>query len=149
MPMTLPDWKRNGWLRPYKTTAEEVSELLAVIKRDLRESAKTSVDGDWRFSMAYNAALQCAYLALKASGYDVPKGGGYHQRAIDALKFTLNSDAQTIELLQAFRAKRGGGMYERIGIASDSEIRELRELATALHGNVLKWIKSQHPDLAP
>ena len=72
--------------------------------------------------MAYNAALQCAYLALKASAYDLPKGGGFHQRAIDSLRFTVAADLATINTLQAFRTKRGGGMYEHVGIASKSEI---------------------------
>jgi hypothetical protein len=52
--------------------------LYAVIERDLAASDTQGLDDDWRFAIAYNAALQVAATALKAAGYEVPKGGGAH-----------------------------------------------------------------------
>ena len=49
-----------------------------MVERDLKASADPNLDGDWRFAIAYNAALQCAAMALKAAGYEIPKGGGTH-----------------------------------------------------------------------
>jgi hypothetical protein len=118
-----------------------------VIERDLRASADVNLDADWRFAIAYNAALQCAALALYAAGYESPKGGGAHHRTIESLKLTLGDDGSTVDMLQAFRAKRGGGIYETTGIASDGEIRELRALATTLRDRVLKWLQANHAEL--
>ena len=121
--------------------------MLAVIERDLAASDDENLNEDWRFAIAYNAALQCAALALKASGFDVPKGGGAHRRTIESLKMTIADDGATSDLLQAFRAKRAGGIYESVGIASATEIQEIRKVARGLYGRVLNWLKRNHANL--
>ena len=145
--MSLQEWLKNGWLRPHQTSPQEIAGLRAVVKRDLKASADANLDADWRFAIAYNAALQCAALALYAAGFEAPKGGGAHHRTIESLRLTLGDDGKVTEPLQAFRAKRGGGIYETTGIASDGEIRELRALATSLQERVLKWLQARHPEL--
>jgi hypothetical protein len=37
--MSLPDWERNGWLQSHKCSPNEVRDLLAVVDRDLADSA--------------------------------------------------------------------------------------------------------------
>jgi hypothetical protein len=86
--MTYQEWQKNGWLKPHQTSAPEVAGLRAVVERDLKASADEHLDGDWRFAIAYNAALQCAALALKAAGYEVPKGGGMHYHTVESLRLT-------------------------------------------------------------
>jgi hypothetical protein len=147
--MSFQEWQKNGWLRPHKTSRQEIADLLAVVERDLTTSADPNLDGDWRFAIAYNAALQCAGLALKAAGYEAAKGGGAHHQTIESLKLTIGDDGTIVDPLQAFRARRGGGIYEATGIASDTEIDELRNLATSLRGRVLTWLKKMHADLLP
>lgn len=120
---------------------------MAVIDRDLKASADPNLDDDWRFAIAYNAALQSAALALKAAGYEVPKAGGAHHHTIESLKLTIGDDGTIIDPLQVFRAKRGSGIYDMTGIASTSEIEELRSLATGLRQKVLKWLKEEHAEL--
>jgi hypothetical protein len=112
----------------------------------LRASVATE-DPDWRFAIAYNAALQSAAAALKAAGYDVPKGGGAHHRTIESLRLTIGDDGVITEALQHYRSKRGGGVYETTGIASDQEVREIQELASQLFDRVAAWIKKTHPAL--
>ena len=126
---------------------QEIAGLLAVVERDLRASANPDLDGDWRFAIAYNAALQCAAMALKAAGYEVPKGGGIHHHTIESLKLTIGDNGTVVDPLQAFRAKRGGGIYESTGIASDTEIEELRGLAEDLRDRVLRWLRKHQPHL--
>ena len=143
--MSLQQWLKNAWLRPHRPSAEEVAALLEVIERDLVTSSDARLNADWRFAIAYNAALQSAALALKASGYDTPKGSNSHERTIDSLAFTIEADKRLIETLQAYRSKRGGGVYEKVGIASDAEIEELVALAVGLRDDVLTWLKEHHP----
>src|SRR5690242_8293426 len=108
--MSFQDWQKNGWLRPHKPTATEVAGLIAVIDRDLKASADANLDDDWRFAIAYNAALQSAALALKAAGYEVPKAGGAHHHTIESLRLTIGDDGMIVDPLQKFRAKRGSGI---------------------------------------
>src|SRR5437870_3520107 len=98
--MSFQEWLKNGWVRPHQASREEVAGLLAVIQRDLTASADPNLDSDWRFAIAYNAALQCAALALKAAGYEVPKGGGAHHRTIDSLRLTIGDDGTVVDPLQ-------------------------------------------------
>jgi len=145
--MSFQEWQKNGWLRPHKTSRQEIAGLIAVVERDLATSADPKLDGDWRFAIAYNAALQCAALALKAAGYEVPKAGGAHHHTIESLRLTIADDGTIVDPLQAFRAKRGGGIYETTGIASDAEIKELRALAVNVRDRVLDWLSKTHADL--
>lgn len=120
-----------------------------MIRRDLREAAKTKTDADWRFAMAYNAALQSAAVALYAAGYEAPKGGGAHHRTIESIHLTVGDGADCVAQLQTFRAKRGGGIYEETEVATDAELKALRELARRLFERVQAWVAANHPALAP
>jgi hypothetical protein len=53
--MSLPDWERNGWLQSHKSSPNEVRDLLAVVDRDLADSAADGLSADWRLNIAYNA----------------------------------------------------------------------------------------------
>ena len=145
--MSLSDWLKNGWLRVHSPNRNEIAGKLAVVERDLRVSADAKGDPDWRFVAAFNAALQSATVALLASGYDLPKGTGSHQRMIDTLKFTIAADTALVDELQAFRGKRGGTVYDSVGIASETEIEEMRALAVDLSGKVNAWLKAHHKEL--
>lgn len=96
---------------------------------------------------AFNAALQAATIALSASGYDLPKGAAAHQRVIDTLQFTIGAETELVDEPQAFRSKRGGTVYESVGIATDSEIRDLHKLAVELNDRVATWLKAHHKNL--
>jgi hypothetical protein len=56
--MSLRDWLRNSWLVEHKTSAEEIAGLLAIVERDLANAKVPGLSEDWRFNIAYNAALQ-------------------------------------------------------------------------------------------
>jgi hypothetical protein len=66
--MSLADWVRNGWLQSHQTSRNEIKDLLAVVDRDLADSATEALSADWRMTIAYNAALQGATAALAAAG---------------------------------------------------------------------------------
>jgi hypothetical protein len=67
--MSLTDWQRHGWLTPHTTSAQEIGDLLALVRRDLHDSQERGVSADWRFNIAYNAALQSAKAALAVAGF--------------------------------------------------------------------------------
>ncbi len=58
--MTFAEWQKNGWLKPHKSSLKELAALYGVIECDLRTSGEATLDDDWRFAIAYNAALQSA-----------------------------------------------------------------------------------------
>ncbi len=105
------------------------------------------MDPDWRFVAAYNAALQATTTALYASGFEAAKGGGAHYYSIESIKLTIEAPGELVDELQAFKAKRGNAVYEMTGIATESEIKELRNLAIELRDMVIQWLTDNHPHL--
>lgn len=65
--MSLQQWAANGWLKFHKTSTQEISDLFSIVDRDLTDAEK-SISPDWRFGIAYNAALKLCTTLLQASG---------------------------------------------------------------------------------
>ena len=55
--MTLKDWEANGWLRPHKTSRQEIGNLLVIVRRDLTDARSEGISDDWRFGIAYSNSL--------------------------------------------------------------------------------------------
>ena len=145
--MTLQQWEVNGWLRAHHTTKQQVGELLAIVQRDLSDSEQ-SLSADWQFGIAYNAALKLCTVHLYASGYR-PEKNLAHYRTLTALPLILGAKhSEDADYLDACRAKRNTAEYDAAGTVSHSEAKELREFTKQLHEDVIKWLKSNHPQLA-
>ncbi len=144
--MRLQDWLRKGWLTEHKSSKEEINGLFGIIDRDLGTAQNISIPSDWRFAIAYNAALQVATSALAASGYRASRES-HHYRTIYSLEFTLGTDAARVRSLDAFRKKRNVSNYEMGGGISDREVSEMIELALRLRKDLDKWLRANHPKL--
>ena len=101
--MSLKQWAANGWLRPHQSSPQEIADLLAIVERDL-EDATHDISADWRFGIAYNAALKLCTILLHASSYR-PEKTLQHYRTIAALPLILGTDYKdTAEYLDTCRA---------------------------------------------
>ena len=144
--MSLGDWLRNSWLVGHKTSAEEIAGLLAIVDRDLANAKVAGLSDDWRFNIAYNAALQAATAALAAAGFRAAREQ-HHYRTIQTLALTLGWPGGKVNTLDRFRKKRNITGYESAGVISESEAKEMLEMATELRGAVVAWLRKQHPKL--
>jgi hypothetical protein len=144
--MTLRSWLLNDWLMPHKTSPNEISDLFALIERDLADCQAAGLSADWRLNIAYNAALQAATIALAASGYRAGRES-HHYRIIQSLAYTINAPASLIAYFDQFRKKRNIGGYERAGVASDQEAKEMFLLAKKIRDEVSAWLLKTHPEL--
>lgn len=145
--MSLESWAKNGWLRPHQTNRQQVTDLQAIVERDLADAANTSVSPDWQFGIAYNAALKLCTILLYASGYR-PEKNLAHYRTLQALPLILGSDREDdADYLDACRAKRNTAEYDVAGAVSQSEADELRAFATDLHADVIGWLRDNHSPL--
>lgn len=100
---------------PHQTSTHEIADLLAVVERDLADSAADQISADWRLNIAYNAALQAATAALAASGYRASRDQ-HHYRIIQSLRETIAAEERLVMAFDAFRKKRNLGGYERAGV---------------------------------
>ena len=112
--MTLQNWEKNSWLVKHKPTAGEISQLLGLADRDLKDSRAEGLTADWKLNIAYNSALQMATAALLACGY-LASREMHHYRVVGSLAYTIGSKAEVINKLDKFRKKRNISDYEIAG----------------------------------
>lgn len=144
--MSLHDWAESGWLRPHTTSREEVAGLLGIVERDLADAGQ-SISADWRFGIAYNAALRLCTILLHAEGYR-PERTLQHYRTIQALGLILGSDRKPdVEYLEVCRKKRNIIEYDSPGSVSEADAAELVKFVVELRTSVLKWLGGRHREL--
>ncbi len=147
--MSLQQWAADGWLKAHRTSSQEVGTLLAIVRRDLADAGQKAVSADWRFGMAYNAALKLCTILLYAEGYR-PAQNLAHYRTLQALPLILGKEhGEDVEYLDACRTKRNTAEYDYVGGATDADARELIGYAKELERVVLQWLKAAHPSLLP
>ena len=144
--MSLKQWADNGWLKPHRSSQKEISSLLSIVERDLTD-ARRDISSDWRFGIAYNAALKLCRILLSAEGYR-PSHELQHYRTLAALPEILGeTKKEDAEYLNDCRKKRNIVEYEYVGGASDSDADELIEFVKDLRDEVMNWLKRTHPEL--
>ena len=146
--MSLAEWLKNGWLIEHRTSRQEIKHLLRLVDRDLVDCRNSTLSADWRFNIAYSAALQCAKAALAAAGFRAAKDA-HHYRVIQSLKFTLKTEDKIIQTLDAFRKKRNVSEYNHAGAVTAIELDEISVLAGNLRKSVEAWIVAEYPRLRP
>jgi hypothetical protein len=145
--MTLKQGADNGWLRPHRTSPEEIDNLLSMVHRDLTDAQEEGISADWRFGIAYNAGLKLCTILLYASGYRAERAL-QHYRTIQALPLILvKMRREDAKYLEACRIKRNVVEYDYVGGATEDDANELVGFAEELREDVLRWIKDNHPHL--
>jgi uncharacterized protein (UPF0332 family) len=144
--MSFEDWVKNGWIETHRSSKEEIQNLLRIVGRDMKDSRSKDVSNDWRFAIAYNAALQAATAALAAAGYRASRES-HHYRVIQSLSLTLGKSAEFIRNFDAFRKKRNVSNYDIGGGVSERELQEMTDMAETLREEVENWIRAKHRPL--
>ncbi|MBT6504087.1 MAG: hypothetical protein HOK67_29785 [Deltaproteobacteria bacterium] len=145
--MTLKQWFENSWLRQHKTKPSEISDLLQIVDRDLEDARERHISNDWRFGIAYNAALKLCTILLYAEGYRSERAL-QHYRTIQSLPLILGENRKDdAQYLDVCRSKRNIVEYDQIGAVSEQDADELIEFCCELRGDVLNWLRESHPEL--
>lgn len=143
--MSLENWAKNGWLRPHKTSNQEIQNLLAIVERDLEDASQSNLSPDWRFGIAYNAALKLCTILLYSSGYR-PEKSLAHYRTLQALPLILGDKWQDdASYLDTCRIKRNIVEYDYVGGATDKDADELITFVIELKIEVEKWLEKRSP----
>jgi hypothetical protein len=144
---TLQDWAEKGWLKRHTTSRQEVKNLLGIVERDLADAGRIGLSADWRFGIAYNAALKLCTVLLYASGYK-PEKLLAHYRTLQSLPLILGDKHRSdAEYLETCRRKRNTAEYDYAGAASDADAVELSKFARGLQKDVLGWLREVRPEL--
>lgn len=148
--MSLEIWLRNGWLKAEETTIPEIQKLFQVVDRELSDARAQNLSPDGKFQHAYVAALQLCMIALRASGYKIPKGSLHHKRGIESLRLTLGKNwSDVTDYLEVCSRHRGQAVYESVGVVSAEDATDLLSTALKLRSDVIKWLTENHAALVP
>ena len=146
----MPTWLAAGWLQRHRTSPEEIRALWRIVERDLRDAGSDTISADWRYGIAYNAALKLCTILLAAEGYRPAKGQLAHTRTLNALPLILGEAHRgDADYLDGCRQKRNVIEYDRTGDASETDTAELIAYVRELQAQVLAWLHGKHPTLAP
>lgn len=116
----------------------------------MRDAGTDGLSVDGKFMHAYDASLILCMIALRVSGYRIPKGQGHHKRAIESLPLTMGANLQSIsDQIEIASRKRGQAMYDRTGVVDALDATELVETAQILRTELINWLSKTHPKLLP
>jgi uncharacterized protein (UPF0332 family) len=147
MKMPLADWAKNGWLRPHSPSKEEIANLFEIVERDLKDATAAGLSDDWKFGIAYNAALKLCTILLHSSSYRAEKNLA-HYRTLQALPEVLGKEhKENADYLDACRKKRNETEYDFAGGVSAEEVAELLIFCQELKVQTKTWLKKHHPKL--
>ena len=148
--MSLDSWLQSGYLIKHRATVAEVQKLLGVVARELSDAAVPGLSNDGRFMHAYDAALQLCAIALHASGFAVGKGRGHHAYTINSLEYSLGTQHKAnVAYLLACSAQRNQTLYDRAGVVTEQDAKDLLQTAQQLRNEVLARLRAEHPKLLP
>jgi hypothetical protein len=136
-------------VRRHATSRQELTDLRAVIARDLQDAALAGLSVDRRFATAYNAVLQLTKMVVACTGYRVV-GPGHHQTTFEALELAMGpSIAATAAYFDTCRRKRNLVEYDLANVATETETEELLRQARQFTQVVEAWIAQNYPALVP
>jgi len=145
--MPLEQWFKNGWLKMHPPSQKAIADLLAIVERDLSDAQADSISADWKFGIAYNAALKLCTVLLQAEGYKAEKNLN-HYRTIHAMGEVFPQRKADVHYLDACRAKRNTAEYDCVGAVTQADADELVEFIKEFKPVVFQWLEKNHPELA-
>lgn len=147
--MSLERLQRESLIEEQPVTAEEIAHLAELLERDLAACATAGLSPDWRFAIAYSAALQAATIVVRASGHRA-LSGAHHYATFAAFGAIVGEEyTDRIMYLQACRNKRNRAEYEQADRIGEAEVTALIEEARELRDWVAAWLSYHHPELMP
>ena len=145
--MSLQQWANNGWLKAHQTSPKEIQDLLKIVERDLSDAVVEDISADWRFGIAYNAALKLCTILIYVSGYR-PEKALQHYRTLQALPLLLGPNRRAdADYLDACRIKRNTVEYDYAGGATKKDADELIAFTQELRVDVRTWLHENHIEL--
>ena len=130
---------------PISPVGKKSPDLLRIINRDLQDATR-DISDDWRFGIAYNAALKLCTILLYAEGYR-PEKTLQHFRTLQALPLILGNHRETdAKYLDTCRNKRNVAEYDYVGGVTEEDVNELIAFLKELHKDVIQWLSENHPE---
>lgn len=137
--MTINSLLERGFIERRDFSEKEISDLFDIVERDLNDSNTGDLSLDWKFGIAYNAALKLATILVRGSSLRV-KSGSHHMNTIALLPEILGEDyIDDKNYLDSCRRKRNAVEYDYTGGVTEIEVAELQDFVVELKTKVVEW----------
>lgn len=125
--MTLEELLKKGQLVRETVKSHEIYDLNEIVDRDLKDSFTQELSDDWKFGIAYNAALKLATILVRHAGFRV-RGNGFHLNTIQLIPQFLGKKYQEYaDYLDICRSKRNFLEYDSTGGVGPDDVQQLQE----------------------
>jgi hypothetical protein len=112
-------------------------------QRDIEAVQTENLTADWKFGIAYNAALKLGTVLLYAEGYR-PENQLAHFRTIQALPLVFEPARKAdTDYLEACRVKRNKVENDTIDQATPEQAAELVKFVVELREEVKAWLRAK------
>lgn len=146
--MTLKNLLGIGRLKQHSPSKKELSRLLQSAARSIADAGREELQPNSRLDLACKGIMQCALVALMASGFRPSTSEpGHQQTTIQSLPKTIGLPAQKLVLYDGFRRARNLGDYEGVEVETQVVI-ECVAAAQSLLAEVRAWLRKNHAGLA-
>jgi hypothetical protein len=147
MRVSLDSLVSTGQIKTHAPAPDDIQRLLRSIDRCIADSRVATISAEARFDCAHRAIVQCALVALAASGFRPSTNVPGHQRTmIQTLPLSMRTSGDVVLVLDALRRKRN--LTDYLGESIDAEsLNECIAQATSLARYTLAWLKQNHPEL--
>lgn len=135
--MTYEKLLEDRIIEPVKVPQDEIAYLLGVARRDIKlaENLKSS-SLDWAFAIAYNSILQLSIAYMNFLGYR-PRSGAKHVNTFKFMEKAVSEEEKPmVRRMQQLRRKRNLTIYERAGLVTEKEAREIVEFAVRYYKDI-------------
>ncbi|HXF29659.1 MAG TPA: hypothetical protein VN457_07390 [Chlamydiales bacterium] len=147
--MSLQKWVNEGAICAHKSTKIDISNLLQLVDRSIKDASFKEISSAQRFIIAYNAALLLASILLHAAGYRTKAKGGHHWITFLAIPEILGKreGEKYSNYFNQCRLRRNMTSYE---IPLEVPVEECEHLIKDVQNfkkEILSWLKKHHPSL--
>ena len=145
--MSLQAFLTSDRLKQHTTSALELRNLRAVVKREVQDADVIGLSTDRKYACSYNAALQLAHMAIACAGYRTnPNKPGHHRTTFEVVEIILGSPAAPLTAyFDICRQKRNKVDYDSAQLVTETEMNEIRSKVTEFEQLIEDWITRTYP----
>lgn len=128
---------RDNKIKSQETDKHEIEQLFILAERDLK-TAKfiMSQDWDWAFAIAYNSVLQASRAFMLNEGFR-SRFEESHKITFEFMRIALGKEHRDlIDYFDRGRIKRHKIIYQMIGDATETEVRQILDNARTFIGTL-------------
>jgi uncharacterized protein (UPF0332 family) len=141
--MSLEDRVLRGELEGIRPAAGEVSRLFEAARRRVEAAENATNHPEIRLEQGYEAILNCALAALRASELRPTNRPGKHLVTINTLRETVGLESVHVDYYQILRTLRHRALYEGAHDVSPSQAEQAAAEARALLVRAGRWLEAR------